>query len=143
MKTLQLKDRKNTTDAARAAVVQFINSFNFDAYEDLPSIDSTTFNIYFDATGSGDMQDVAYFSIRECGFCIVSYNSTFRHSEHERTFTKVKSVFDSTCVFINFHQLVGAMENFVSKINAAVESKEKEISDFLKLVEDWNKSREA
>lgn len=142
MKTLELRDRKNTTKIARKAAIDFINSFYFDSYLDLPKIESKNFNLWFDKNGNGYMQDKAFFALRECGFCIVSYSEEEQHMgayrhDYEHEWTDISKVFDSTCTFINFKQLVAAIEDFIKKINVAVEEKEKEIADFLDFAEGW------
>lgn len=142
MKTLELKDRKRTTETARTVVIDFIKSFDFDSYTDITTIESKVFNIWFDKNGHGKMQDKAYFAIRECGFCIVSYleecegYGIYRH-DYEHEWTDIEQVFDKTCTFINFKQLISSIEDFINKINLAVEAKENEIADFVAFAEGW------
>ena len=142
MKTLELKDRQKTTETARTVVIDFIKSFDFDSYVDLPTIESKRFNIWFDKNGNGKMQDKAYFAIREGGFCIVSYfeecvGCGIRQIDYEHEWTDIKQVFDATCTFINFKQLIASIEDFIKKINMAVEEKESEIADFINFAEGW------
>lgn len=142
MKTLELSSRKNTTENARKSVIEFINSFDFSNLSDIREIESKTFNLSFSKDGSGYIHDKAYFTLRNCGFCIVSYSTEdeeycIYHREIEKVWSNIKHVFDETCTFINFKQLVASMEDFIKKINDAIEIKESEITDFLLYVEGW------
>lgn len=140
MKTLELVSRKNTTEKARQSVVEFINSFDFDQYEDLPCIASKTFNLFF-LRCENRHDDKAYFKMSEYGFRLCTYSSDsleyISKQEASKNWKKVSDVFDGTCTYINFKQLVDAMEDFIEKINKAAEAKESEISDFLEYVEGW------
>lgn len=139
MKTLELVSRKNTTEKARQSVIDFIESFDFSNLEDLAFISSKEFIIFYDATGSNDYHNRAYFELnRQKGFTLVTYSSEFGNNERDsETWTDVSKVFDGTCTYINFKQLVDAMQDFIEKINKAAEAKESEISDFLEYVEGW------
>lgn len=142
MKTLELSSRKNTTENARKSVIEFINSFDFSQFEDLKIIESKTFNLCFKRNSAGQIHDKAYFALRNGGFNIVSYSTEDEeYCDHlveiEIVWYNIENVFDDTCTFINFKQLVASMEDFIKKINDAIEFKESEIADFLQYVEGW------
>lgn len=135
MKNLELATRKNTTENAKKQVVDFIKSFNFYEYSDVSYVESTSFNLCFDATGNNDYHNTAYFTINEGRFEIRTYDSAI--GDYEETCKKwsdSETVFDRTCTFISFKQLQSAMEDFIAKINKKVEEKEGEIADFLTYV---------
>lgn len=138
MKTLELVDRKNTTEKARKSVIEFIESFDFENYSDIRYIESKKFNLIFDTNGNKSLHDKAYFELTDHGFVISTYDSEIGDTvEMNRRWSKVTEVFDSTCTYIDFPQLVEAMHDFISKINKATEEKEKEIVDFLNFFEEF------
>ncbi|MDL2262856.1 hypothetical protein LJC11_05080 [Bacteroidales bacterium OttesenSCG-928-I21] len=143
MKTLELKNRKYTTEKAREQVIDFIESFDFSEFNDLIDIQSRPFNIYFDATGHGCFQEKAIFTLTENGFRIETYDSDMGNTEFNKKWKNVSDVFDGTCTFINFKQLVEAMKDFCNKINEETEKKETEIADFFQFIEDYNNYRET
>jgi len=143
MKKLELVERKNTTESAKKAVIQFIESFDFDSYQDLKHVMSKPFNIFFEINGSGTANDKAYFELSKCGFTLTSYDSEVGSNIYDKQWKKMEDVFDSTCTFINFKQLVDSMNDFIEKINKATTEKESEIADFLDLYESWKSYQET
>ena len=140
METLELKNRKNTTAKALSSVIKFLNSFDFSDYSDLYYVESSHFDLLFDVTGHDDMHDRAYFSVSRKGSLLINtYPSEAGDSEEcIRRWDKASSVFDGTCTYVNFAQLVKAMETLVAKLNKASEDKDAEIQSFLDFSEGWN-----
>ena len=133
MKKIELLERKRIIKDAKKDVIKFINSFDFDSYNDLGIIESTPFNILFTINGNGTKHDKALFKLCEGNFVIATASS---EDEICSLFTNIKEwkditdVFDSTCVFIDFKGLMESMEDFIAKINKAVLKKEQEIINF-------------
>lgn len=138
MKTIELKDRKYTTDGAKSAVIEFIESFDFSSYTDLGYIQSKFFNVTFDVTGNDLLHDSAFFMLDEGKFLLSTYSEEVGNTrEYNKNWKDISAVFDGTCTFIDFKGLISAMEDFIARINDRVEKKEAEIAEFLAFVEAW------
>jgi hypothetical protein len=144
MKNLELIERKKTTENAKKSVIEFINSFDFSAYSDIRYVESKPFSLFYDINGHNRFHDKAYFEIGEKGFQIETYESQVGDTVRwNATWKNANSVFDGTCSYINFKELIASMEDFISKINAAVAVKETQIADFLEYVEGWKSYQET
>ena len=135
MKELELVERKYTTSKAREQIIEFINSFDFSEFDDIPYVKSKSFSVFFDATNNNNnMHDTAYFAITEMGFRIVSYDTEIGdYRETVKKWKHASDVFDSTCRYVDFKGLVSSIEDFIGKINNSVNNKYAEIFEFLKL----------
>jgi hypothetical protein len=144
MKKLELVERKNTTDKARQSVIEFIQSFDFSNYSDIRYIESKKFNLLFDINGYKNLHDKAYFELTDHGFVISSYDSEIGDTVgFNKRWSKVSEVFDNTCTYIDFPQLVDAMHDFIAKINKATEEKENEIVNFRNFFEEFKSFNET
>ena len=145
MKTLELRSRKNTTSKALESVIEFINSFNFTDYTDLPYVESSHFNLKYDSNGDGYYHDRAYFSVGASGN-IVTHTYVEEIGDNEeclRHWNNPSNVFDGSCTFVNFPGLVKAMETLIAKLNKASEDKDGEIQSFLDFAEGWKNYQKA
>lgn len=145
MKTLELRSRKNTTSKALESVIEFINSFNFTDYTDLPYVESSHFNLKFDTNGHDYFHNRAYFSVGASGN-IVTHTYVEEIGDNEeclRHWDNPSNVFDNTCTFVNFPGLVRAMETLIAKLNKVSEEKDTEIQSFLDFVEGWKNYQKA
>ena len=50
-------------------------------------------------------------------------------------------VFDKTCSFINFSEMMSVFEKFVNRLNELIDKKENEINHFLTFIENYNKEQ--
>jgi len=146
MKNLDLKTRIRTTDFAKAESIKFIESFDFSEYSDLKTIVSKNFNLIF-KSNSHTFHNQAYFQLSsKLGFVICSYASDEVNDYEDinyntKSWDDVKQVFDYTCTYVNFKQLVDAFEDFIIKINNEVENKETQISEFLEFCKSWEQTQ--
>jgi hypothetical protein len=137
MKTIELKTRVRTTEGARKEVIPFINSFDFTGFSDIKDIESVQFPCVFDIDGNKHEHDTCSFALMNGRFEILSVNTEFNSDANPKEWVKFSEVFDSTCRYIHFPSLVKSMEDFVAKINKAVDQKEAEILEFLNFCEEY------
>jgi|GEM_PF-1125297 hypothetical protein len=144
MKNLELSERKNTTENAKKAVIDLMKSFDFSKYTDISYVESKHFALLFKPTPAEYKHNSAYFVISEGEFKIHTYDSEIGDNwESIKVFGDVSDIFDYTCIFICFPAFILAIEDFITKINAAVSVKETQIADFLEYVEGWKSYQET
>lgn len=134
MKTLELRERKNTTEFAVKQALEFFGTFDLTSASDVSEIRSEYFNIRFDLTGCGYMQYKAAF-VNDAGIL------RFELPEKEKYYS-LDTVFDGTCEFINFRDMMNVFEKFIHRLNELIEKKESDISEFLQFVEEYEGMKE-
>jgi hypothetical protein len=143
MKNLELSERKNTTENAKKAVIDLMESFDFSEYKDISDVESKPFALLFKPTPKYK-HNSAYFLISKGEFKIHTYDSEIGDNwKSIKVFRDVSDIFDYTCIFICFPAFILAIEDFITKINAAVSVKETQIADFLEYVEGWKSYQET
>ncbi len=123
MKTLELKDRKVTTRTAVSKTLEFFENFDLSAAEDVADIRSEFFDVTFDLTGQGCMY-------HEAAFYNKDGKLKFWLREKEKSYS-LDTVFDNSCIYINFKEMMCVFEKFVERLNMLIDNKEADISGFL------------
>ena len=136
MKTLEIKNRKNTTKFAKEKVIELIKSINLPDCSDLTTVRSLTFSCSCVPTSNCSV-DILYFDVDDNN-CIVC---VYRNLCDKDQMVSVEAAFDDDCTFINFNELLVSLESLINNINKKIDLKETEINNFLSFVDSYKNSK--